>query len=145
MPESSTVTANPAAAGRVYRSTSKAGLTAPGVALLEIAVAAVAALLAVLVTEALGWFFAVPFVLICGYCAWEVRSSDVVSALAVPPLVLLTVVLAVPWINNRPDGFRAWGVKTLTGLARAAPTLCSALLLAGLILAFRRWGPGRHK
>jgi len=126
-------------AGRVYRSQRRPGLTALGVAIIGGAVSLVSALLNVLITDSLGWLFAVPFVLISGYCAAEVRQDRLRSALIMPPLVLLLVTIVVPLVTGDVSSARGWVVHTATLLTRTAPELVAAVALAAGILAWRRW------
>ena len=130
--------------GRVYRSKRRPGLTPLGVAVLGLAVSLVAALVSVLVTDKLGWIFWIPFVLVSAYCAWEVRNESLRAALIMPPLVLLVVTLITPWVSGDADGLRDGLFRTLTLLTRAAPALAAAVVAAGGILAWRRWGPGNR-
>ena len=130
--------------GRVYRSKRRPGLTPPGVAVFGTAVGLVAALVSVLLTDGLGWIYSVPFVLVSGYCAWEVRRDSLRTALIMPPLVLLLVVLLTPWVNGDANGLRDGIVHTLTLLTKLAPALLAAEGVSGAILAWRRWGPGNR-
>ena len=130
--------------GRVYRSKRRPGLTPLGVAVFGTAVGLVSGLVSVLLTDGLGWFFSVPFVLVSAYCAWEVRRDSLRAALIMPPLVLLLVVLLTPWINGDADGLRDGTVHTLTLLTKLAPALLAAEGVGGAILAWRRWGPSHR-
>ena len=125
--------------GRVYRSKGRPGLTALGVAVIGGAVALVSALLSVLVTDSLGWVFAVPFVLISGYCAFEVRTDRFRSALIMPPLALLVVTLVVPVVSGDVESLRGWVVRTATLLTRTGLALIAAVALTAAILGWRRW------
>ena len=107
------------------------------------AVALVAALLSVLVTDTLGWVFTIPFILVSGYCAWEVRADRVRAALIMPPLVMLVVVLITPWVSGDANGIRSGLLRSATILTKMAPPLTAAVALSAAILAWRRWGPSR--
>jgi len=131
-------------AGRVYRAQGRPGLTTPGVAIIGTAVSLVAALLSVLVTDNLNWIFTVPFVLVSGYCAWEVRPDRMRSALIMPPLVMLLVVVVTPWVSGEAGGIRSGVLRSLTVLTKMAPPLTAAVAVTVAILAWRRWGPGKR-
>jgi hypothetical protein len=125
--------------GKVYRSKGRPGLTPLGVAVIGGGVAVVAALISILVTDTLGWVFTVPFILVCGYCAAEVRFDRWRSALLLPPLALFVVVLIAPWVSGDATGLRSGLLRSITTLTKLAPALTAALLVAGLILGWRRW------
>ena len=126
--------------GTVYRSKRRPGLTGPGVAVIGTTISCVAALLSVLVTDTLGWVFTIPFILVSGYCAWEVRAERVRAALVMPPLVMLLVVVMVPWVSGDADGLRSGFLRSVTILTKMAPPLTAAVALSAAILAWRRWG-----
>lgn len=129
--------------GRLVRSKARPGLTGTGVAILGGAVALVASIIAELLTDGLGWFFAVPFVLVCGYCAAEVSKESLRTAIVMPPLAILLVAATNPiWSGNIP-GPRGWLVKTLTTLTTLAPTLMVATGLAAAIVGLRYWRASR--
>lgn len=103
------------------------------------AVALVASIIAELLTDGLGWVFAIPFVIVCAYCAAEVSKGSFRSALVMPPLAILLVAAINPiWSGNVP-GPRGWLVKTLTTLTTLAPTLMVATGLAAAIVGVRYW------
>ncbi|MFL6179902.1 MAG: DUF6542 domain-containing protein [Actinomycetes bacterium] len=132
--------------GRLVRSQARPGLTGVGVAVLGTGVAVVAAILSELITDGLGWVFAVPFVFISGYCAYEVAQNSLRSALVMPPLVTF-VVAAIDPIWGSTAGIRGWMVKTLTTLTTLAPTMVIATAVAGAIVGWRYWRssrPGRR-
>jgi hypothetical protein len=135
--------ASPTPEGRVYRSKRRPGLTSAGVAVIGAAISLVAALLSVLVSDTLNWVFTVPFILVSGYCAWEVRADRMRAALVMPPLVMLAVVVMVPWVSGDADSLRSGLVRSVNTLIKMAPPLTGAVALAGAILAWRRWGPGK--
>ncbi len=132
------------AAGHVYRSQGRPGLTPLGVAIVGVAVSMVAAVLSVLVTDGLGWVFAAPFVLISAYCAAEVRQDRMRSAILMPPLVLLLVTIVVPLVSGDVSSARGWVVRTATLLTRTAPALVAAVAVAGAIIAWRHWRTNRR-
>ena len=82
--------------GRLVRSKARPGLTGIGVGVLGTAVGIVASILSELITDGLGWMFAVPFVLVSIYCAVEVASNSLRSAVVMPPLVTFVVALINP-------------------------------------------------
>jgi hypothetical protein len=126
--------------GRLIRSTSRPGLTAAGVALISVAVGLVASIVAELVTGGLGWVFGIPFILVSVYCAAEVSSNQLRTAVVTPPLVALLVAVINPiWAAGDVAGLRGWTVKTLTTLTTMAPTLLIATGLAALIVGVRHW------
>lgn len=126
--------------GRLVRSTARLGLTSTGVALISVAVALVASIVAELVTGGLGWVFALPFILVSVYCAFEVSPSQLRSAVVTPPLVALLVAVINPiWASGQVAGVRGWTVKTLTTLTTMAPTLLLATGLAAAIVGWRYW------
>ncbi|MEO8107834.1 MAG: DUF6542 domain-containing protein, partial [Actinomycetes bacterium] len=117
--------------------------TSTGVAILGASVAVVASIIAELLTDGLGWLFAVPFVLVCVYCAAEVSRGAMHSAIVMPPLAILLVSAVNPiWSGNVP-GPRGWMVKTLTTLTTLAPTLMVATALAAAIVGVRYWRANR--
>jgi hypothetical protein len=123
--------------GRLVRSQSRPGLTGTGVAVLVTAVGLVASILSELLTEGLGWLFAIPFVLVSAYCAAEVSPSALRQAVIAPPLVALLVALTNPVWDGNTAGLRGWFVKTLTTLATMAPTLLLATGSAAAIVGWR--------
>lgn len=123
--------------GRLVRSHSRPGLTATGVAVLVTAVGLVASILSELLTDGLGWIFAVPFVLVSAYCAAEVSPQTLRSAVVTPPLVALLVALTNPIWGGDTAGVRGWLVKTLTTLATMAPALLLATGIAAAIVGWR--------
>ncbi len=126
--------------GRLVRSTARLGLTSTGVALISVAVGLVASIIAELVTDGLGWVFAVPFILVSVYCAFEVSASQLRAAVVTPPLVALLVAVINPiWASGQVAGVRGWTVKTLTTLTTMAPTLLLATGLAAAIVGWRYW------
>ncbi len=131
--------------GRVYRSKGRPGLTALGVAVIGGAVALVSALVSVLVTDSLGWIFAIPFVLVSGYCAFEVRDDRLRSALVMPPLALLVVTVLVPVVSGDVESLRGWVVRTATLLTRTGPALIVAVALTAAILGWRKWRGGKSQ
>jgi hypothetical protein len=113
-------------------------LTGVGVGVLGTGVALVAAIVSELVTDGLGWMFAVPFVLVSAYCAYEVAPNALRSAVVMPPLVTFLVAVIDPvWGNTA--GLRGWVVKTLTTLTTLAPTMVMATAVAGAIVGWRYW------
>lgn len=124
--------------GRLVRSTSRPGLTGTGVGVLGTAVAIVAATLSELITDGLGWMFAIPFVLVSVYCAAEVAQRSLRSAVVMPPLVTF-VVAAIDPVWGDPAGIRGWILKTLTTLTTLAPTMMIATGLAGAVVGWRSW------
>jgi hypothetical protein len=102
------------------------------------AVAVVAAVLSELITDGLGWMFAIPFVLVSGYCAFEVAQNSLRSAVVMPPLVTF-VVAAIDPVWGDPAGIRGWILKTLTTLTTLAPTMMIATALAAGIVGWRHW------
>jgi len=110
-----------------------------GVGILGGAVALVASIIAELLTDGLGWLFAIPFILVCGYCAAEVAKGSFRSAIVMPPLAILLVAAINPiWSGNIPAA-RGWLVKTLATLTTLAPTLTVATGLAAAIVGVRYW------
>jgi Domain of unknown function (DUF6542) len=106
-------------------------------------VSVVAALISVLVTDGLGLVFIVPFVLVSGYCAAEVRPDRMRSALTMPPLALLLVVIITPWVAGDATGLRSGFFRSTTTLTKLAPALVTAVVVVALILGWRRWRAGR--
>ena len=101
-------------------------------------VALVASILSELITDGLGWMFAIPFVLVSAYCAYEVAAASLRSAVVMPPLVTFLVAVVDPiWGNT--VGIRGWVVKTLTTLTTLAPTMVIATAVAGAIVGWRYW------
>lgn len=124
--------------GRLVRAKGRPGLTGVGVGVLGSAVAVVASILSELITDGLGWMFAVPFVLVSAYCAFEVAQNSLRSAIVMPPIVTLLVALINPiWGNT--SGVRGWTVKTLTTLTTLAPTMVIATVVAAAIVGWRYW------
>jgi hypothetical protein len=133
-----TPSTSPEPEGRLVRSKARPGLTGVGVALLGTAVAVVASILSELITDGLGWMFAIPFIVISVYCAIEVSPSSMRSAIVMPPLVTFLVAVTNPiWGNT--VGIRGWIVKTLTTLTTLAPTMVIATAAAAAIVAWRYW------
>lgn len=95
----------------------------------------VASIVAELLTGGLGWVFGIPFVLICAYCAAEVPSTSMRSAIVMPPLVALLVAA----VNPLWSGDRGWLIKMLTTLTTMAPTLLLATGVAAVIVGVRYW------
>jgi hypothetical protein len=124
--------------GRLVRSKARPGLTGIGVGVLGTAVGIVASILSELITDGLGWMFAVPFVLVSIYCAVEVASNSLRSAVVMPPLVTFVVALINP-IWGTTAGIRGWTVKTLTTLTTLAPTMVIATVAAAAIVGWRYW------
>jgi hypothetical protein len=108
------------------------------VGVLGTAVALVAAIVSELITDGLGWIFAIPFVLVSEYCAAEVSRQSLRSAVVMPPLVTF-VVAAIDPIWGSTAGVRGWVVKTLTGLTTLAPTMVIATAVAAAIVGWRYW------
>jgi hypothetical protein len=109
------------------------------VAVLGGAIGLVASIIAELLTDGLGWVFAVPFVLVSVYCAAEVSPASYRSAVVMPPLVALLVAAVTPLWSGDVSGVRSWLIKLLTTLTTMAPTLMLATGLAAAIVAFRYW------
>lgn len=129
---------SPEPEGRLVRAASRPGLTGVGVGVLGTAVGVVAAIVSELLTDGLGWVFAVPFVLVSAYCAAEVSPQSLRSAVVMPPLVTLLVALIDPiWGNT--SGIRSWAGKTLITLTTLAPTLVLATGVAAAIVGWRYW------
>jgi hypothetical protein len=124
--------------GRLVRSRARPGLTGIGVGVLGTAVGVVASILSELITDGLGWMFAIPFVLVCIYCALEVASNSLRSAIVMPPLVIFVVAVINP-IWGSTAGIRGWTVKTLTTLTTLAPTMVIATGAAAAIVGWRHW------
>ena len=82
--------------------------------------------------------FAVPFVLVSAYCAFEVAQNSLRSAVVMPPLVTLLVAVIDPIWGN-VAGIRGWTVKTLTTLTTLAPTMVIATAVAAAIVGWRYW------
>jgi hypothetical protein len=101
-------------------------------------VAVVAAILSELITDGLGWLFAIPFILVSSYCAAEVSRQSLRSAVVMPPLVTF-VVAAVDPIWGSTSGLRSWIAKTLTTLTTLAPTMMIATAVAAAIVGWRYW------
>lgn len=120
-----------------YRATRRPGLTTPGVAVLSMGVGLVFGLLAVVVTGGLTLLFSVPFVLVSGYCAWEVRTSDRRAAVVAPPLTLF----AVAWLATAVDDGVVAPLRLVSGvitvLAAMAPTLVAAVTVSVIVLVVR--------
>jgi len=127
----------PVETATTYRATRRPGLTTPGVAVLSTAVGLVFAVLSILFTGGLGWLFAVPFVLVSGYCAWEVRPSDQRAALLAPPLTLFVVAVVHTVFDHGLVGPRPLTSGVVTVLASAAPMLVAAVALSAALLLFR--------
>ena len=125
--------------GKVYRSRRRPGLTSPGVVVFSLAVALVAALISILVTDGLGWIYSVPFILVSAYCAAEVREDSRRTALVTPPLVMLAVALLTPWVTGDAESIRGSILRALTVLTKMAPTLLAAVLISAAILWWRHW------
>jgi hypothetical protein len=125
--------------GRLIRSTARPGLTGTGVAVLGGAIGLVASIISELLTNGLGWVFAVPFVLVSVYCAVEVSPGSYRSAVVTPPLVALLVAAINPLWSGDVSGVRSWLIKLLTSLTTLAPTLVLATALAAAVVAFRYW------
>lgn len=122
----------------MVRAKGRPGLTGVGVGVLGTAVAVVASILSELITDGLGWMFAIPFVLVSAYCAFEVAQNSLRSAIVMPPIVTLLVALINPiWGNT--SGVRGWTIKTLTTLTTLAPTMVVATGVAAAIVAWRHW------
>jgi len=124
--------------GRLVRAQARPGLTGTGVAVLVTAVGLVASIVSELITDGLGWMFAIPFVLVSIYCALEVASNSLRSAVVMPPLVIFLVAVINP-IWGTTAGIRGWTVKTLTTLTTLAPTMVIATVAAAAIVGWRYW------
>lgn len=103
------------------------------------AIGLVASIIAELLTDGLGWVFAVPFVLVSAYCAAEVAPGSYRSAVVMPPLVALLVAAINPLWSGDVSGVRSWLIKLLTTLTAMAPALVLATALAAAIVGFRYW------
>lgn len=125
-------------AATTYRARRRPGLTVAGVAVLSAATGLVAGVIATLVTGGLGWIFGVPFVLVAGYCAWEVRQTDRLAALVAPPLTLLVVTLVASLTSDGWAGITHLALAVVTALINAAPMLVMAEAVAGAVLLARR-------
>jgi hypothetical protein len=100
----------------------------------------VAGVVSELVTDGLGWLFAIPFVLVSAYCAAEVNLRSLRAAVIMPPLVAFVVAAIDPFFATADKaGIRGWFIMTLTTLTTMAPTLFFATLIAGLIVGGRYW------
>ncbi len=140
MTPGSTPGVNPAEPqGRLVRSSARPGLSGTGVAVLGGAIGLVASILAELLTGGLGWVFAVPFILVSAYCAAEVSSKSMRSAVVMPPLVALLVAAVNPFWSGELPTIRGWFMKTLTTLTTLAPTLLVATGVAAAIVGVRYW------
>jgi hypothetical protein len=108
------------------------------VAVLSTGVGLVFGVLSILFTGGIGWLFAVPFVLVAAYCAWEVRPSDQRAALLAPPLTLFVVAVVDTVFDHGLVGPRLLVSGVITVLASSAPMLVAAVAVSAALLLFRR-------
>ena len=105
--------------------------------MLSTGVGLVFGVLSSLVTGGIGWLFAVPFVFVSGYCAWEVRPSDRRAVVIAPPLTLLVVAIVDTVLDHGFGGPRQLASGVVTVLAGAAPILVAAVAVSVAVLVFR--------
>jgi hypothetical protein len=109
----------------------------------DTAVALVTAVVSALVSGSVGWLFAVPFVAVCAYTAWEVRRSDLRAALVAPPLSLLLALVVAGFFDDSSGsasaGLRAGAINVFAHLAQQAPVLVLAEAVVALIVCYRWW------
>jgi hypothetical protein len=125
-------TARPAAQG-------SAGLTATGVAVVIFAVSLVGMLVDVFTGGGIGWLFGGFFVASCCYGAAQVRRSDLVWAVVVPPLVFAALVVPHA-VFTATGGALSQVVAGMNGLLDLGPVLWVGTGAAAAIAAWRRWG-----
>jgi hypothetical protein len=123
------------------------GLTIAGVAVVLFAVSLVGMLVNVFTGSGIGWLFGGAFVAACCYAAAQVRRSDLIWAVVVPPLVF--AVLVVPHeVFTAAGGTLSKVVAGMNGLLDYGPMLWLGTAAAAAIVAWRHWGvrfrsPGR--
>jgi hypothetical protein len=125
-------------APRVQRGSAH-GLTAPGVAVVVLAASVVGAVIDTTIGDDLGPLFAVLFVASSVYAATQVRRTDLLAAVIVPPIVFLLVIGAHEILS--PTG-KSRALIDISGdlfsaLALNAPTLWIGTLGAGAVVLVR--------
>ncbi len=117
------------------------GLTSPGVAVVVFAGTLVGLLIDAFTIDS-GVIVGVAFVASCLYAALQVRRSDLLAAVLVPPLVFLVLTVGRELIAPESSGGLSTKVlQVASDLATAAPALWAGTALAGVVVAVR-WRRG---
>jgi xanthine/uracil permease len=117
------------------------GLTVSGVAVVVFAVSLVGMVVDAFTGGGIGWLFGGFFVAACCYVAAQVRWSDLIWAVIVPPLVFAVLVMAHGAYTGG-SGSLAEVVGAMNGLLDFGPMLWVGTGAAAAIVAWRRWGSG---
>ena len=115
------------------------GITVSGVAVVIFAVSLVGMLVDVFTGGGIGWLFGGFFVAACCYTAAQVRRSDLVWAVVVPPLVFAVLVVA-HGVFTATGGLLGQVVAGMNGLLDDGPMLWVGTGAAAVIAVWRRWG-----
>jgi hypothetical protein len=120
---------------RVQRA--EAGLTAPGVVVVVVAVSLVGLLVDRFTVDS-GTVFGVAYVLACGYAALQVRRRDLVAAVVLPPLIFFLLVTGRALVDSGSSHtMSARSLQVASDLATLAPFLWIGTALAAVIVLVR--------
>jgi len=114
------------------------GLTAPGVAVVVLAVSLVAMLVDAFTGGGIGWLFGGCFVAASAYAAAQVRQSDLIWAVIDPPLVFALLIGAYT-VATKPGGYLTKSVDVLNSLLDYGPMLWLGTGVAAAIVGYRYW------
>ncbi len=113
------------------------GLTAPGVVVIVLAGSLVGLLIDRFTVDS-GLIYAVAFVASSVYAALQVRPSDLLSAVIVPPLVFFVLALGASLLDSSGGGWSDHVLDLVSQLATRAPALWLATVAAAVIVLVRR-------
>lgn len=113
------------------------GLTGPGVVVVVLAGSLVGLLIDRFTIDS-GLIFAVAFIASSVYAALQVRPSDLLSALIVPPLVFLLLAVGESVVDSSGGGWSDHILDLASQLATEAPALWLGTLAAAAIVLVRK-------